>query len=121
MDLTSYVAIILISAAALIYWYFKISFSYWKSRNVPHPEPVFPYGSIKGLGSTIQPGVLIQNIYKQFKGVDRFCGIYFFVQPMALLLDLDLVKSVMVKDFSNFAEKGLYYNEKVRKEFFFQR
>lgn len=112
MALLSYIAIITVSLLTILYLYFKKSFSYWKSRNVPHIEPTIPYGNIEGLSSKAHVSFIMQDIYKKMKGVDKFCGVYFFVRPIALLLDLDLIKNVLVKDFSNFNERGIYYNEK---------
>lgn len=112
MGLITYIAIGIISLASLVYLYFKVAFSYWKSRNVPHLEPSFPHGNIQGLGTKIQFGAMLQNIYKQLKGTDKFCGVYFFTSPQVLVLDLDLVKSILIKDFSNFNDRSIYYNEK---------
>lgn len=113
MDLLSYVAVGLLSIATLIYWYFKVAYSYWKSRNVPYLEPSFPYGNIKDFGKKVHSSRAMQDIYTQLKGADKFCGVYFFFRPIALILDLELVKNIMIKDFNCFNERGLYYNEKV--------
>lgn len=99
----------IISLSTFIYWYFKFAFSYWKFKNVPFVPPSFPHGNIKGLGSKIHPAFVTQKIYNKLKGSDKFCGVYFFTRPVALLLDLDLIKSVLVKDFANFMDRGLYY------------
>lgn len=112
MEVIGAIVLVFISIVTLLYGYFKYSFDYWKSRNVPHEEPSFPYGNIKGLGKTIHTSQYFKRIYDQFKPTgEKFCGVYFFTRPLVVLLDLDLVKNVMVKDFANFNERGLYYNE----------
>lgn len=103
---------LLIILPTFIYWYIKKSFSYWKLRNIPHNEPTVPHGNIKGLGKTITFVQFVQNYYTQFKGTSKLCGIYFFTRPIALLLDLDLIKNILVKDFSTFCDRSFYYNEK---------
>ena len=39
-------------------------------------------------------------------------GIYFFTVPVLLALDLELIKHILVKDFNNFHERGMYANVK---------
>lgn len=112
MELISAIALVLISIVTLFYGYFKYSFEYWKSRNVPYEEPSIPYGNIKGFGKVIHSSHFFKQIYDKFKPTGaKLCGAFFFARPVAILLDLDLVKHVMVKDFANFNERGLYYNE----------
>lgn len=111
MDLLNWISIALISATALVYWYFKVSFSYWKSRNVPHIKPCFPYGNVKGFNSTIHPIDGIQSTYNKLKGSGKFCGIYFFTSPQIIVLDLELARHILISDFHNFDERGLFHNE----------
>lgn len=112
MDFISYIVIGLISVATLFYWYIKESFSYWKRRNVPHLKPIFPYGNVKGIGTVVHPARGVQEIYNRLKGSGKFCGFYFFIWPKIILLDLELIRNILIKDFSNFSERDLYYNEK---------
>ncbi|KAJ8913635.1 hypothetical protein NQ315_007352 [Exocentrus adspersus] len=42
----------------------------------------------------------------------KYFGMYSMVQINFVALDLDLVKLIMTKDFHNFADRGLYTNEK---------
>lgn len=112
MELLGAVFLVFISILTLLYVYFKNAFDYWKSRNIPCDEPIIPFGTMKGFGKTIHPSLFIKNVYDKYKKTgEKICGLYFFARPVAVLLDLDLVKHVMVKDFSNFNERGLYYNE----------
>ncbi|KAI4455252.1 cytochrome p450 [Holotrichia oblita] len=41
-----------------------------------------------------------------------FCGIYVFTQPSYMPINPEYVKDIMLKDFSNFVDRGMYYNEK---------
>lgn len=102
----------IVTILSILYIYFKFSFNYWKSNGVPYLEPSFPYGNLKGFGVTIHPSIFFQNLYDKFKGSAQFFGIYFFSEPVPVILDLDLVKNILVKDFDYFTERGIYYNEK---------
>lgn len=101
--------IVLILSAIL---YVKRSFSYWKSLNVPYDEPIFPYGNSKGLGKTMTILQFMNKYYTQFKGTTKMCGLYFLLRPVGMILDLDLIKNVLVKEFPSFNDRNFYYNEK---------
>lgn len=117
MDLIGYIVILIISIATLVYWYFKVSFSKWKKRNIPHVEPSFPFGNMKGFGRSIHASHALQKIYNQLKGKDKLGGTYFFTSAQLMVLDLETTKNILIKDFSNFIDRGIFYNEKVCKRF----
>lgn len=96
----------------LIYWYIHKSFSYWKRLGVPHNKPIIPYGNVKGLGKEFTFNDFMGRYYDQFKGSTKLCGAYFFTRKITMLLDLDLIKTILVKDFSAFSDRNIYYNEK---------
>lgn len=112
MAVVHILVLILVGILTAIYAYFKISFNYWKSRNVPHDPPTIPHGNIKGMGVKCHQSVIWRELYHRYKGAAKFCGIYLFTRPVALLLDLDLIKCVLVRDFGHFNDRGIYYNEK---------
>lgn len=107
------ILIFLLSVMSSVYGFFKYSFGYWKLKGVPYEEPSIPYGSLKGLGKTYHIKDIIKRMYDKFKpnGV-RFCGAYFFARPVVVLFDLELIKHILIKDFTQFDERGLYHNER---------
>jgi len=98
---------------AVVYIYFKWSFTYWKKRNVPYIEPIFPFGNFRDMVLTRKPirDVCI-DIYKKFEG-HKFGGMYIFTSPQLLVRDPDLIKDILVKNFSTFHDRGLYMNEEI--------
>lgn len=112
MELFVFLISLLLILPLLIYGYIKRSYSYWKSFGVPYNEPIFPHGNIVGLGKTVSFVQFTQNYYSQFKNASKMCGLYFFTRPIGLLLDLDLIKTVLVKDFPIFNDRNFYYNDK---------
>ena len=99
--------------SAAVYIYFKWSFTYWKKRNVPYIEPIFPFGNFRDMVLTRKPirDVCI-DIYKKFEG-HKFGGMYIFTSPQLLVRDPDLIKDILVKNFSTFHDRGLYMNEEI--------
>ncbi|XP_037049353.1 cytochrome P450 6A1-like [Bradysia coprophila] len=112
MEWLTTVVLFVIFVTTFTFAYLKTSFSYWKLRDVPHNPPIIPYGNIKGVGKTLHLFELTQKYYQQFKGVAPFCGLYLLTRPVALILDIELVKNILIKDFGNFSSRGGYYNEK---------
>lgn len=91
--------IILISLFGYIKW---IIFGYWKFRGVPHDEPIL-FTSQK----MNHPSQFFKNLYDKYKPTGaKICGTYFFTRPWAILLDRELVKNVLVKDFDKFNDRG---------------
>ena len=98
---------------AAVYIYFKWSFTYWKKRNVPYIEPIFPFGNLLDMLLTRKPiADLIEDIYNKFEG-HKYGGTYAFTSPRFLVRDPDIIKDVLVKDFSSFHDRGVYMNEDI--------
>lgn len=94
-----------------VYTIYKHQFQYWKKRNVVHTEPSIPFGDMKGANYAKSLGDILKNLYEQFKG-QPFFGAWMAFSPTIVLRDPELVKSVFVKDFMSFHDRGPYINEK---------
>lgn len=102
-------SIIAISLILILYFFgiFKNPYAYWRSKGVPYEEPTFPYGNTKDFGKTIHPSSFFKNLYDKYKPTGaKICGAYFFHRPWVIILDIELVKNILVKDFKNFSERG---------------
>lgn len=103
---------VLTALLAVIYAYFKWSYQYWKNKNVPHFEPKIPFGNLGNLFNRLL-GEGIAHMYEKAKAKGlKYCGMYAFLSPSLLILDLDLIKNVLTKDFQHFMDRGTYTNER---------
>ena len=96
----------------LVYYYIKQFMTHWEKAGVPSIKPIFLIGNLKEVSQKRHLSEVLFDFYKEFKGKGPFGGIYFFTKPVAILTDLDFIKKVLVKDFSNFSDRGAYFNEK---------
>ncbi|EAT39031.1 AAEL009124-PA [Aedes aegypti] len=104
-----YLTVLALTLAVL--WIRK-RYSYWMDRGIPYVEPSFPAGNLRGMGRKEHLSSQMQRCYKELKGKGPVGGMFFFINPVALAMDLDLIKSVLVKDFQYFHDRSVYYNEK---------
>lgn len=104
-------SLILITTSLLVYWVLN-GLRYWKKRGILHDPPHILNGNCEGLKTKYHLQDIIKSYYQKYKGRAPFVGFYFFQQPLAFILDLDLIKNILIKDFSNFSNRGRYYNEK---------
>uniref|UniRef100_T1GCL5 Cytochrome P450 n=1 Tax=Megaselia scalaris TaxID=36166 RepID=T1GCL5_MEGSC len=51
------------------------------------------------------------DLYQKYKNVSSVAGLYFFFQPVAFVTDLDIAQKILVTDFHNFADRGIFNNE----------
>lgn len=100
--------VVLLTAVAYLFWR---RMNYWRERGIPHDKPSYLYGSFRGLSKSYGFSEILRSMYQRYKGTGPFCGYYFFQRPAAMILDMGLVKNILMKDFSNFSDRGLFYNE----------
>ena len=96
----------------LAYLWIHRRFAFLKENGFLHEKPAFPFGNLKGVGKEIHLSQRIHELYKRFKGKAPAFGIYFFAAPNVVITDLDLIKNVLVRDFHNFHNRGIYFNKK---------
>lgn len=106
------IALLLIGAVTLVFLFVKQRFNYWKVRGVPYVRPTFPLGNLWGIGTKKHLSEGLEDLYVQLKGKAQLGGIYFFINPVVLVTDLDLIKTILIKDFNFFHDRSIYYNEK---------
>ncbi|KXJ81553.1 hypothetical protein RP20_CCG018946 [Aedes albopictus] len=82
--------------------------NFWADLNVPHN----PVNLRQNVDQSIHMARRFQGYYHRFKGQYPFAGMYLFTKPVALAIDLELLKCIVVKDFQYFHDRGTYYNEK---------
>nr|ARO50425.1 cytochrome P450 [Chironomus tentans] len=102
----------IIAILSLAYIFVKRQFNYWKNRGFLQADASFPLGTYQGCGTkwTSFEGINMQ--YKKFKGKAPAIGIYSFLSPSIFVLDPDLLKDILVRDFGSFHDRGMYYNKK---------
>ncbi|KAH8371595.1 hypothetical protein KR093_008149 [Drosophila rubida] len=102
---------LLATLLGLLALWLRQTYGYWARRGVLHDPPVWLYGNLHSVGRTTTALEPFRRFYERYKGRAPFGGFYFAVRGVAVLLDLELVKLVMVKEFNSFAHRGNYYNE----------
>lgn len=105
---------LVIFGTLLLLWLVAIvrkKYSYFSDKKMLSPTPLFPLGNFWKVGLTLHFIEKINSIYREFKGKDVLCGFYIFTKPVYLILDVDLIKNILVKDFYSFHDRGLYHNE----------
>lgn len=95
------------------YYYSTSTFDFWKSRGVRGPRPVPFYGTTKDVFFFKKSmSEYLTEKYNYYKDEPMF-GIFMRRTPILVVKDPELIKDVLIKDFSTFADRGLTTNEKV--------
>uniref|UniRef100_A0A182MCR1 Cytochrome P450 n=1 Tax=Anopheles culicifacies TaxID=139723 RepID=A0A182MCR1_9DIPT len=94
-----------------IFLLLRYIYSHWERYGVPHLKPEIPYGNLRTVVEKKESfGIAINNLYH--RSTDRLFGVYLFFRPAILVRDPYLAKRIMVNDFQNFHDRGVYCNEK---------
>ncbi|XP_076684084.1 putative cytochrome P450 6a14 [Andrena cerasifolii] len=105
-------AVILLITGLYIYYKFHV-YNFWRKRNVFSLEPTFLIGNTKPLlTGKLSFGDFIKDIYER-RANHGFVGIYMLHKPSLMINDLDLIRDVLTKEFTNFHDRGLYCNEEI--------
>lgn len=95
----------------ILWLFFEYRYRYWSKLKVPHSKTCFPFGSLERFFKQ-NPAITIRRLYKELKHEPYF-GIWFFYKPSLVLNDPDLIKDVLVTNFTNFSDRGIYINKKL--------
>jgi cytochrome P450 family 6 len=96
----------------LLYVYIKRKYEFWKNRQFPYAVPKFIEGNIAGVGRTRSTAQALKDVYDEFREREDMVGIYLLTSPAVLLISPEMVKNILVRDFANFPDRGMYYNKK---------
>lgn len=105
-----------VAAAVLVFYYYLTSnFDYWKSQGIRGPQPIPIFGNIKDVMLAKKfIGDYMMELYNNYKD-ESMIGIFTRGKPILVLKDLDFIKDVLIKNFSNFSERDFAnIHEKVR-------
>lgn len=102
--------ILFLSIILLSYLWLKKHFNYWTRRGLPQINGTFPFGSLVGVGIEMSTTEKYDSFYKKFKGKESAVGFYNFLSPSVLIISPDMVKTVLVREFSSFHNRGLFHN-----------
>ncbi|KAM8714441.1 hypothetical protein ACLKA7_014554 [Drosophila subpalustris] len=98
---------------ALIAYYLHRNTTYWRSRGIPQDPPHPFYGNLVGFRKNNVLHDLIVDYYNKFrKSGHPFVGFNFLHRPSVFVMDIKLAKNVLIKDFSNFSDRGQFHNER---------
>ncbi|KAJ6223022.1 hypothetical protein RDWZM_001567 [Blomia tropicalis] len=84
-----------------IYYYFNRKFSYWNERGVKGPSPSIPFGNVLSFFRDGQ--VKIEKDWLQKYG--KLYGNYQMTAPILTVIEPELIKQVLVKDFHIFVNR----------------
>ncbi|XP_012143073.2 putative cytochrome P450 6a14 [Megachile rotundata] len=94
-----------------LYYYMVQDHDFWKQRGIPGPKPVPLFGNFMDmlLGRT-SIGDQMVKFYHQYKN-EPVIGLFIREKRLLAVKDLDLIKTILIKDFSKFAHRGIAINE----------
>lgn len=104
--------LLFVPVGCALYIFYRHKFNYWRKKGVPGPEPSIPFGSVKemALGNK-HFGEVYAQIYEESKQ-HPFVGAYLLHRPALVVNDLDLIKTILVKDFIHFTDHGVKFDHK---------
>ncbi|KAH8394682.1 hypothetical protein KR222_001678, partial [Zaprionus bogoriensis] len=103
----------LIAVSALVVYFLHRHATYWKNRGIPQDPPHPFYGNMIGFRKDRIVHDIFADYYNKYrKSGHPFVGFNFLHRHAAFIMDIKLAKSILIKDFSNFADRGQFHNER---------
>nr|XP_023022352.1 cytochrome P450 6k1-like isoform X2 [Leptinotarsa decemlineata] len=102
-----YTSLLLLTVSIyLVYRYLTRNHTYWKDRGVPFEEPVFLAGNLWDVFTgKRQIGKHLGHLYSKYPRDTPYFGIYIMGRPYLVLRNPEIIKSVTIRDFSNFDDR----------------
>ncbi|XP_017796838.1 PREDICTED: cytochrome P450 6B1-like [Habropoda laboriosa] len=102
---------IIVLLLIVIYSYQQYNTDFWKSRGVVGPQPLPFFGNAKDMMfGKISQADYIRKVYNEFPN-EKMVGL-FLREPFLLLRDPEVIKEILIEEFSKFADRGFGIHEK---------
>lgn len=102
--------VLVVGFITAVYFYLREKMNYWKNRGIPQDEPSLLLGNLDGVGQKVHFTTNIQMIYEKFKIGNKVAGFYLLQSPRLIIMDLEIIRNILIKDFNYFADRGVYNN-----------
>lgn len=114
VSFSGYLIAIVATFVSIAIVYFKWMYQHFEKRGIPYLKPQIPFGNF---GETLKGretfGVDMLNIYNEMKQKGwKYGGMFLFASPNIVILDLDVIRNILTKDFQYFTDRTTYVNEK---------
>lgn len=110
MTLTVIIVYVIAPIIILGYFFLKKKFAYFEENGIPYVKPSWPMGNIGDLGKTKNMADLLKTVYEECKDKDVIAGFFTMFKPSLVITDLELAKQILIKDFNNFTDRGVFEN-----------
>lgn len=105
--------VLLIGAFTIMFWFLKRKYSYWERMKFKTlPDYAYILGHFnKFFKKRIHISEFISYVYKSTD--EPFIGIYGLLRPIWFVRDPELIRSILIKDFSFFPDREYCTNFKI--------
>lgn len=94
---------IFIAVCVFIYLNLREKHKYFENRGVVGPKPEFFFGNLRDVFFKKRHiSSCIDDIYKTYKDKEQLVGFFNVTTPYLLIIDPELVKQIVIKDFKHF-------------------
>nr|CAD7256497.1 unnamed protein product [Timema shepardi] len=102
------------TSLVLICIFYSYAYGYWRRRNIPHiPAPFSIFGNVGDmLFMKKTPALVARDNYNKLEG-EPYGGFFIGPTPVMLIRDPEVIKQVLVKNFTSFMDRHLDIDEKV--------
>lgn len=99
---------LLIGIVTVFYFFLKRTYSYWDRKGFKSlPNVSLLFGHFRATFAQKESmGHFFTRVYRRTK--EPFIGVYGFLRPILLINDPELIRSILIKDFAHFADRGVY-------------
>lgn len=103
---------VLIVVVFFLYHHFSKYNNYWKDRNVAGPKPTFFFGNVKEYVLRRKVvGDIFNEIYHKYSQ-EKIVGVFRMRTPDVLVRDPEIIKTILIKDFDSFVDRGSEFSKK---------
>ncbi|CAL7950315.1 unnamed protein product [Xylocopa violacea] len=94
-----------VAAVVAFYCYLTAHNNFWKNRKVPGPKPEVAFGNVrKVMFGNESLADLLTRVWNEYRN-EPLVGIFLRRQPVLVIRDPDLIKDVLIKNFSTFVNR----------------